>query len=57
VYFTYDVSLSLIASRDQGMESDLAFAIQKREFYLVMQPQYSNQLRKIIGFEALVRME
>lgn len=55
VYFTYDVSLSLIASRDQGMEADLAVAIQKREFYLVMQPQYSNQLHKIIGFEALVR--
>ncbi len=55
VYFTYDVSLSLIASRDQGMEQDLAIAIQKREFYLVMQPQYSNQEHKIIGFEALVR--
>ncbi|PKK93721.1 MAG: hypothetical protein CVV61_03240 [Tenericutes bacterium HGW-Tenericutes-6] len=54
-YFTYDVSLSLIASREQRMESDLAQAIKNQEFYMVLQPKFDNDIEQIIGFEALVR--
>jgi len=53
--FTYDVTLSLIASREQRMEADLANAIKNQEFYMVLQPQYHNQEERIIGFEALIR--
>ncbi|HCZ23896.1 MAG TPA: hypothetical protein DHV05_03445, partial [Acholeplasmataceae bacterium] len=53
--FFYDVSLSLIASREQRMESDLANAIKNQEFYMVLQPQFNNQEERIIGFEALIR--
>ena len=53
--FTYDVSLSLIASREQRMEMDLANGIKNQEFQMVLQPQYSNQEERIVGFEALIR--
>lgn len=53
--FVYDVSLSLIASREQRMEADLANAIKNQEFYMVLQPKYNNQEERIIGFEALIR--
>ncbi len=54
-YFFYDVSLSLIASREQRMEADLANAIKNQEFYMALQPQFDNQQEKITGFEALIR--
>jgi len=53
--FTYDVSLGLIASRDQRMELDLATAIKNQEFRMALQPKYDNSLEKISGFEALIR--
>ncbi|MDX9692094.1 MAG: bifunctional diguanylate cyclase/phosphodiesterase, partial [Acholeplasmataceae bacterium] len=53
--FTYDVSLSLIASRDQKMEFDLANAIKNQEFRMALQPQFDNEKEKIVGFEALIR--
>ncbi|TNF08394.1 MAG: GGDEF domain-containing protein, partial [Bacillota bacterium] len=53
--FTYDVSLSLIASRDQKMEYDLANAIKNQEFRMALQPQFDNDKEKIVGFEALIR--
>lgn len=53
--FTYDVSLSLVASREQRMEIDLANAITNQEFQMALQAQYSNVEEKIIGFEALIR--
>jgi diguanylate cyclase (GGDEF)-like protein len=53
--FTYDVSLSLVASRDQKMELDLAQAIKNQEFRMALQPQFSNDQEKIVGFEALIR--
>ena len=53
--FTYDVSLGLIASRDQRMEIDLAQAIKNQEFRMALQPKYDNLSEKIIGFEALIR--
>lgn len=53
--FVYDVSLSLIASREQRMEIDLANAIKNQEFYMVFQPQYNNSEERITGFEALIR--
>lgn len=55
--FTYDVSLSIIASREHKMELDLANAIKKNEFRMVLQPQLSNSNNKIIGFEALIRWQ
>lgn len=54
-FFLYDVTLSLIASREQRMETDLANAIKNQEFYMVLQPQYHNLEERIIGFEALIR--
>lgn len=54
-YFLYDVSLSLIASREQRMEADLAVAIKNQEFYMVLQPKFDNDIEQIVGFEALVR--
>ncbi len=53
--FTYDVSLSIIASREHKMELDLANAIKKNEFKMVLQAQLNNQTNKIVGFEALIR--
>lgn len=37
------------------MEADLVKAIQKDEFVVYLQPQYNNTLKRITGFEALVR--
>ncbi len=53
--FTYEVSLSIIASREHKMELDLANAIKKNEFKMVLQPQLNNNSNKIVGFEALIR--
>ncbi|MBN2300475.1 MAG: GGDEF domain-containing protein [Acholeplasmataceae bacterium] len=53
--FTYDVSLSMIASREIRMEKDLAIGIKNQEFVMALQPQYNNQLERITGFEALIR--
>ena len=53
--FTYDVSLSIIASREHKMELDLANAIKKNEFKMVLQPKLNNNSNRIIGFEALIR--
>jgi EAL domain-containing protein (putative c-di-GMP-specific phosphodiesterase class I) len=53
--FVYDVSLSLVASREQRMEIDLANAITNQEFQMALQAQYSNVEERIIGFEALIR--
>jgi len=54
-HFIYDVSLSMVASREQLMEADLAIAIKNQEFYMALQPQYDNNKEMIIGFEALIR--
>ncbi len=53
--FVYDVSLSMVASREQRMEIDLANGIKNQEFVMALQPQYNNQVEKITGFEALIR--
>ena len=53
--FTYDVALSLVASREQKMEIDLANAITNHEFQMALQAQYNNDLERIVGFEALIR--
>ena len=55
--FTYDVSLSLIASREQRMELDLANAITSQEFRMALQPKFNNETERIIGFEALIRWD
>lgn len=54
-YFEYDVSLSIIASRENRMELDLAKAIANQEFMMKFQPQYNNDKNRIVGFEALIR--
>ncbi len=54
-HFIYDVSLSMVASREQLMEADLAVAIKNQEFYMALQPQYDNSKEMITGFEALIR--
>ena len=48
--FTYDVSLSLVASREQRMEIDLANAITNQEFQMALQAQYSNVEEKNYWF-------
>ncbi|MBU1093891.1 MAG: bifunctional diguanylate cyclase/phosphodiesterase [Firmicutes bacterium] len=53
--FLYDVSLSMVASREQRMEIDLANGIKNQEFLMALQPQYNNALERITGFEALIR--
>ncbi len=54
-YFVYDLSLSAVASREEMMEIDLAKGIINNEFKMVLQPQYNNEIEKIVGFEALIR--
>lgn len=54
-HFIYDVSLNMVASREQLMEADLAIAIKNQEFYMALQPQYDNTKEMITGFEALIR--
>ena len=54
-HFIYDVSLSMVASREQLMEADLAIAIKNQESYMALQPQYDNSKEMITGFEALIR--
>ncbi|HOO28494.1 MAG TPA: EAL domain-containing protein, partial [Lachnospiraceae bacterium] len=39
----------------QKMESQLAFALEKEEMYLVFQPQFELDGKRLCGFEALVR--
>ncbi len=53
--FVYNVSLSIIASREHKMELDLANAIKKSEFKMVLQPLLNNDSNKIVGFESLIR--
>jgi len=54
-HFTYDVTLSMVASREQSMEIDLINGIKNQEFMMALQPQYNNALERITGFEALIR--
>ena len=56
-YIIYDKNLSLIASREEMMEKDLAQAIKNNELYMVMQPQYNSSTRRIVGFEVLIRWD
>ena len=39
------------------IEKDLIKAIQNDEFLVYLQPQYSNTLKRIVGFEALLRWD
>ena len=51
----YSNELGKMFSRDQIMEEDLKQAIINREFVMFYQAQYNTKLKKVIGFEALVR--
>ena len=42
-------------SRDQIMEQDLAKAIENKEFMMYFQAQFNTKIKRIVGFEALIR--
>lgn len=54
-YVFYDDNLGNFLTRRNIIEADLNNAIEKDEFVLFYQPQYSNKQKKIIGLEALLR--
>lgn len=53
----YDITLGQKLSKRELMEEDLQTAIEKEEFMIYLQPQYSTTLNKIVSFEALVRWD
>ena len=44
-------------SRDQIMEQDLAEAIKNKEFIMYFQAQFNTKIKRIVGFEALIRWD
>ena len=44
-------------TRDQIMEQDLAKAIVNHEFKMFFQPQFNTKIKRIVGFEALIRWD
>lgn len=56
-YSVYNASFSTAATKEQAMTKDLSTAIEKEEFVMYYQPQYNNEKKKIVGFEALVRWD
>ena len=44
-------------SRDQIMEQDLAEAIKNKEFMMYFQAQFNTKIKRIVGFEALIRWD
>ena len=53
----YDVTFGQSLSRRQVIETDMMSAIDRHEFVMYLQPQFSLLSEKIIGFEALVRWD
>ena len=51
----YDITLGQSLTKRDLMEEDLRKAIEKEEFMIYLQPQFSTTLNKIVSFEALVR--
>lgn len=51
----YDITLGQQLSKRDIMEEDLRKAIEKDEFMIYLQPQFSTVEDKIVSFEALVR--
>lgn len=54
-YFIFDTDLGRRADEEIQMEHDLRHAIENGEFLLHFQPQFDSRLKKIVGFEALLR--
>ncbi|HKM29193.1 MAG TPA: EAL domain-containing protein, partial [Bacilli bacterium] len=54
-YAVYNSTFSTAVTKEQAMTKNLSIAIEKEEFVMYYQPQYNNELEKIVGFEALVR--
>ncbi len=54
-FITYDVKVGQLISQELLMEKDLRQAINRQEFIMYYQPQYSLSQKKIIAFEALIR--
>lgn len=53
----FDVTFGQSLSRRQVIETDMMSAIDRHEFVMYLQPQFSLVSDKIIGFEALVRWD
>ncbi|CCV65972.1 Diguanylate cyclase/phosphodiesterase [Paracholeplasma brassicae] len=54
---TYDITLGQFVNKKEQMERDLIEAIEKEEFVMFLQPQYSTVSDRIVGFEALIRWD
>ncbi|MDY0210040.1 MAG: GGDEF domain-containing phosphodiesterase [Acholeplasma sp.] len=53
----YDITFGQSLSRRQVIETDMITAIDRKEFVMFLQPQYSLDEERIVGFEALVRWD
>lgn len=56
-YILYNLALGQSLTREQVLENDLALGIKNNEFKMYYQPQYNNELEKIVSFEALIRWD
>ena len=54
-YSIYSSDYGKSLSRDQIMEQDLAKAIENKEFMMYFQAQFNTKIKRIVGFEALIR--
>lgn len=54
-FSVYSSEFGKLLTRDQIMEQDLRTAIGNNEFVMFFQPQYNTKLKRIVGFEALIR--
>lgn len=51
----YNAELGKSLSCDQVMEEDMKKAMENDEFMMFFQPQFNTKLKKIVGFESLLR--
>lgn len=54
-YEIFDIEYSRFLNGEESLSKDLSYALANNEFYLTLQPQYSNKLNKVVGLEALIR--
>ena len=56
-YSVYSSDYGKSLSRDQIMEQDLVKAIANKEFMMYFQAQFNTKIKRIVGFEALIRWD